>query len=196
MIKDIDELTFKKIISNQVDDSVKLKTGLKNQKDIILEIAVEITSAVARGNKVLLCGNGGSAADAQHIAAELAGKFCRDRKPLPAIALTTNTSVMTALANDYGYEETFARQVLALAKNGDIVIGLSTSGNSTNVVLALEEAKKCGAITVAFTGTGGLIKNFADICLTVASKDTPRIQETHITAGHIICYLVEEILFG
>lgn len=184
------------IIDSKIQDSASLKLMLKGQSEVISDIAIEIAEAFSRGNKVLLCGNGGSAADAQHIAAELAGKFYRDREPLPAIALTVNTSVLTAIANDYSYKEVFVRQVRAMVKGGDIVVGISTSGSSDNVILALEEAKKCGARTVAFTGSGGKLKSVADLCLTVYSADTPRIQEAHITAGHIICYLVEEMLFG
>jgi len=184
------------IINHKILESADLKYMLKEQAGVISAIAEEICATFRRENKIMLCGNGGSAADAQHIAAELAGKFYVDRKPLPAIALTTNTSVLTALANDYAYEEVFSRQVRALAKNGDMVIGISTSGNSANVISALEEAKKCGAMAVAFTGTGGRLKDIADICLTVSSEDTPRVQEAHITAGHIICYLVEKMLFG
>ena len=196
MVEKSDELSLKKIVDEQIHEAARLKMSLIKQTDVIFEIAVKTASALACGNKVLLCGNGGSAADAQHIAAELAGKFYREREPLPSVALTTNTSVLTALANDYSYEEIFARQVRALAQTGDIVIGLSTGGNSTNVVLALEEAKRKGATAIAFTGMGGKIKDIADICLAVSSGDTPRIQEAHITAGHIICYLVEEMLFG
>ena len=145
---------------------------------------------------MLLFGNGGSAADAQHIACELGGKFYLDRAPLPVIALTTNTSSLTAIGNDYSYEEIFARQVRGLAKQGDIVVGISTSGNSPNVLRGIEEAKQLGAITVAFTGQGGRLKELAEYVLSVPSSDTPRIQEAHITAGHIICYLVEDTLFG
>lgn len=183
-------------VNEKIQESVDVKLMLKEQAEIIAGIASELAAALKAGNKVLLCGNGGSAADAQHIAAELAGKYYRDREPLNAIALTTNSSVITALANDYSYGEIFARQVRAMARQGDMVIGISTSGNSANVILALEEAQKCGARTVAFTGNGGKLKEIADLCLAVASSDTPRIQEAHITAGHIICYLVEEMLFG
>jgi len=155
-----------------------------------------LVDAFRKGNKVLLFGNGGSAADAQHIACELAGKFYLDRAPLPAIALTTNTSSLTAIANDYSYEEVFVRQVKGLVKQGDVVIGISTSGNSPNVLRGIEEAKRLGATTIALIGRGGRLKKSADYVLSVPSDDTPRIQEAHITAGHIICYLVEQALFG
>ena len=161
-----------------------------------MAIADQLIQALRNGNKVLLFGNGGSAADAQHIAAELSGKYTRHRDPLPAIALTTNTSSLTAIANDYGYEAVFARQLQALVAEGDIVIGISTSGSSPNVLLAMEEAKRRGAITIALTGQGGKLKELADYVLSVPSTKTPRIQEAHITIGHIICHLVEEEIFG
>ncbi len=182
-------------VIKQIEESANLKKGLQAQVKIIINIAEELIQALQRGNKVLLFGNGGSAAAAQHIAAELEGKFYRDREPLSAIALTTNTSSLTAIANDYGYEMVFAKRVKALAKEGDVVIGLSTSGESPNVILGIEEAKRRGAITVALMGQGGKLKDLADYVLSIPSKDTPRIQEAHITAGHIICYLVEEALF-
>jgi len=185
-----------RLVYQQIEESANLISLLKGKVDIINRIAQEISTALRRGNKVLLCGNGGSAADAQHIAAELAGKFKLNRPPLPAIALTTNTSVLTALANDFGYDEIFSRQVRALAAAGDVVIGISTSGNSPNVILALEEARAKGALAVALTGSGGALQERAKLCLDVPSSDTPHIQEAHITAGHIICALVKEELFG
>jgi D-sedoheptulose 7-phosphate isomerase len=173
-----------------------LKEKLLDDVETISIIAEAIIRAYQAGKKVLLFGNGGSAADAQHIACELAGKFYLDRTPLPAIALTTNTSSLTAIGNDYGYEEVFSRQLKALVKEGDIVIGISTSGNSPNVLRGVEEAKRLRATTIAFTGRGGKLKELADYVLSVPSLDSPRIQEAHITAGHIICYLVEQALFG
>jgi D-sedoheptulose 7-phosphate isomerase len=184
------------LIAKQIEESIHLKKQLKRNARILETIANLLTQAFKNGHKVLLFGNGGSAADAQHLACELAGKFCRDRAPLPAIALTTNTSSLTAIANDYGYDVVFARQVRGLVTPGDVVIGISTSGDSPNVLLAIEEAKQHGAVTIAFTGEGGKLKEMADYVLSVPSSDTPRIQEAHITAGHIICYLVEEALFG
>jgi len=183
-------------VVKQIEESIKLKTYLKQEARNLMTIADLLVRAFKKGNKVLLFGNGGSAADAQHIACELAGKFYLDRAPLPAIALTTNTSSITAIGNDYSYEEVFARQVKSLAREGDIVIGISTSGNSPNVLRGIEEARRLGATTVAFTGRAGRLKELADYVLSVPSVDTPRIQEAHITAGHIVCYLVEQALFG
>jgi len=183
-------------IVKQIDDIIKLKKYLQKEARNLAAIADLLVDAFRKGNKVLLFGNGGSAADAQHIACELAGKFYLDRSPLPAIALTTNTSALTAIGNDYGYDEVFARQVRSLAKRGDIVIGISTSGNSPNVLRGIKEAKHLGATTIAFTGRRGKLRELADYALSVPSVDTPRIQEAHITAGHIICYLVERALFG
>ena len=186
----------KAAITRQVEESIALKRTLIAQSGMLLQIANEITQAFRRGNKVLLFGNGGSAADAQHIAGELAGKFYLNRDPLPAIALTTNTSSLTAIANDYGYEWIFARQLRGLVTKGDIVIGISTSGSSPNVIRGIEEAKRCEAITIALTGQGGKLREIAKYVLSIPSTDTPRIQEAHITAGHIIAYLVEKALFG
>jgi len=183
-------------IVKQIEDSIRLKKYLQKEAKNLMAIADLLVDAFRKGNKVLLFGNGGSAADAQHIACELAGKFYLDRTPLPAIALTTNTSALTAIGNDYGYEEIFSRQLKALVKEDDIVIGISTSGKSPNVLRGIEEAKRLGATTIAFMGQGGRLKELADYMLSVPSVDTPRIQEAHITAGHIICYLVEQALFG
>jgi len=190
----IDEKDF---VVKQIKESIELKDFLLNEIENILTISKQLTNALKNGNKVLLCGNGGSAADAQHLAAELAGRFNYDRDSLPAIALTTNTSSVTAIANDYGYETIFIKQIQGLAKKGDIVIALSAGGNSQNVILAIEEAKKRGAITIGFTGKqGGKLKELADYVIHVPSNITARIQETHITVGHIICSLVEEYIFG
>ena len=183
-------------IVKQIEDSIELKKYLWQQTKNLVAIADLLVDAFRKGNKVLLFGNGGSAADAQHIACELAGKFYLDRAPLPATALTTNTSSLTAIANDYSYEEVFVRQVKGLVKQGDVVIGISTSGNSPNVLRGIEEAKRLGATTIALTGQGGRLKELADSVISVPSVDTPRIQEAHITAGHIICYLLEQALFG
>ncbi len=183
-------------IKSHIEESIRLKKYLTTKVEVLMSIADELVKSFHRGNKVLLFGNGGSAADAQHIASELAGRFYLDREPLPAVALTTNTSSLTAIANDYGYETVFVRQLQGLVKKGDVVIGISTSGNSPNVLLAIEEAKRRGAVTVAFTGKGGKLKELVDYALAIPSEDTPRLQEAHITAGHIICYLVEEALFG
>lgn len=183
-------------IIKQLEDNIALQRYLQKQTKALTTIAELLIQAFRKGKRVFLFGNGGSAADAQHIACELAGKFSRDRAPLPAIALTTNTSSLSAIANDYGYNEVFARQVRGLVKKGDMVIGISTSGNSPNVLRGIEEAKRHNAITVAFTGQDGKLKDLADYALSVPSNNTARIQEVHITAGHIVCYLVEETLFG
>ena len=156
-----------------------------------------ITKAFQQGNKVLFCGNGGSAADAQHLAAEFSGRFYIDRDALPAEALHANTSYLTAVANDYSYDVIYSRLIKGLGNKGDILVGLSTSGNSKNIVLAFEQAKANGMITVGFTGeSGGKIKSLSDYLINVPSTDTPRIQESHILLGHIICQLVEEKYFG
>ena len=152
--------------------------------------------AFKNDKKMLLCGNGGSASDAQHIAAELSGRFYKDRAPLYAEALHVNSSYITAVANDYGYEETFARMVEAAGRKGDILLGISTSGNSPNVIKAIKKAKDIGMLTVGFTGIhGGKMNGICDIIIKVPSDDTPRIQEAHILIGHIICQLIEEELF-
>ncbi len=183
-------------MAEQIRESASLCADLAEQDDVIVEIAEEITKAFRRGNKVLLFGNGGSAAEAEHIACELSGKFTLYRQPLPAISLTANTSCLTAIANDFGYEEVFARQMRGLLAKGDVVIGLSTSGESPNVVRAIGEAAQRGAVTVAFTGAGGSLKETAQYVLSIPSGNTPRIQEAHMVAGHIICHLVEVSLFG
>ena len=162
----------------------------------IQEIAIKSIAAFRDNKKMLLCGNGGSASDAQHIAAELSGRFYTDRPPLYAEALHVNSSYMTAVANDYGYEATYARMVEAAGRKGDVLIGISTSGNSSNVVKAMQKAKEIGMLTVGFTGKdGGKMKDICDIMICVPSVDTPRIQEAHILIGHIICQLIEEGMF-
>lgn len=162
-------------------------------QDMITEIGERCKQAIADGNKVLFCGNGGSAADSQHLAAELVGRFVKERRSLAAIALTTDTSILTAVANDYGYDEVFARQVEGLGRSGDVLIGISTSGNSKNIVKAVEMARSIGMHTIAFTGQGGgKLKEICDLTLAVPSNNTARIQEMHILAGHIVCELVEE----
>ena len=156
-----------------------------------------ISKAFQNGNKVLFCGNGGSAADAQHLAAEFSGRFYKDRKALPAEALHCNTSYLTAVANDYSYDVIYARLVDGIGIKGDILIGLSTSGNSKNIVKAFETAREKGIITIGFTGErGGEMQKISDYLFNVPSNDTPRIQESHILLGHIICQLVEEKVFG
>ncbi|MEJ2252596.1 MAG: D-sedoheptulose 7-phosphate isomerase [Candidatus Lokiarchaeota archaeon] len=184
-------------IIRSINESIKVKEDLKDKASSIAEISQVIIKAYKNKRKVILFGNGGSAADAQHIAAEFVGKFYMDRDSLPALALHTNTSVVTATANDFGYDLIFERQIASFAEEGDIAIGISTSGNSPNVVKGLLKAKEKGAVTIGLTGQKeSKISEIADYCLRVPSTDTPRIQESHITIGHIICYLVEKELFG
>jgi D-sedoheptulose 7-phosphate isomerase len=162
----------------------------------IEEATTTIINAFKAGNKVLFCGNGGSAADAQHLAAEFSGRFYTDRNPLPSEALHCNSSYMTAVANDYGYDVVYSRMVKGMGKNGDVLVSLSTSGNSENILKAMEMAHNLNMVNIALTGaTGGKMKDLADHLLNVPSTDTPRIQESHITIGHIICQLAEERLF-
>ena len=194
-------MNYEERIKDALKSSIKVKEDiLKNEKLIrtIGRISVEIIEAFKRDNKVLLCGNGGSAADAQHIAAELSGRFYKDRKPLFAEALHVNTSYLTAVANDYSYDEVYSRLVEAKGRERDILIAISTSGNSPNIINAVEKANEIGMITIAFTGkTGGkLADTLLGYLVNVPSTDTPRIQEAHIAIGHIICELVEEGLFG
>jgi D-sedoheptulose 7-phosphate isomerase len=162
----------------------------------ILAIADAITKSFRAGGKLLLAGNGGSAADAQHIAAEFLSRFKLDRHPLAAIALTTDTSVLTAVGNDYGFEQVFERQVRGLGRQGDVFIGISTSGKSPNVIAALQAARDIGVTTVGFTGTGGTMHNLCDLRLMAPSDETALIQQIHIVAAHAICGLVEQELFG
>jgi D-sedoheptulose 7-phosphate isomerase len=182
-------------VSEMLEESARIKMELREQSAEIEKISELIIKTYESGNKVILFGNGGSAADAQHIACELVSKFMVERKGLPAIALTTNTSTLTAIGNDYGYDNVFLKQVEALVKPGDLVIGLSTSGSSPNVIKGLKAAREKGAITIGFTGRGGELAQVVDRCIKVPSSSTPRIQEAHITIGHIICYLVEKELF-
>jgi len=186
-------------INEILKESVRVKEELRrktSELEKIEKVSKLIVDALKNGKKVILFGNGGSAADAQHIACELAGRFKLERRALPAIALTTNTSVLTAIANDYGYDQVFSRQVAGIVVRGDIVIGISTSGKSSNVIEGIKAAKERMAFTVGFTGReGGRLEEAVDICIKVPSNDTPRIQESHIMIGHIICQLVEESLF-
>lgn len=166
---------------------------IENLRHHILTACIIATETLRAGNKILLFGNGGSAADAQHIAAELTGRYKKERRGLPAIALTTDTSALTAIANDYGYAYVFARQVEALAQKGDLLIGISTSGNSENVLKALEAGKSMGCKTIGLAGRdGGKMGALCDLAIIVPSEDTPRIQEMHILIGHIICQAIDE----
>ena len=186
-------LSIKLEIHNKIlDSSESIKKSIENIPEII-RIIESITKSLKKGNKIILFGNGGSAADAQHIAAELVGRFDYDRKSLPAISLTTDTSVITSIGNDYSFEKIFSRQCESLVNKGDVVVGISTSGNSINVKNGLLVSKRNGAKTVGFLGhKGGHIKNIVDIPLIVNSNSTPRIQEVHRTSAHIICEMVEK----
>ena len=190
-------------MNKKIQDIIRASIDTKQQLlqdegllNTIETVADAITSAFQNGKKVYLCGNGGSAADAQHLAAEFTGRFYADRKALPAEALHCNTSYLTSVANDYGYDAVYARMIDGVGEKGDILIGLSTSGNSANISNAFESAKQKGLITIAFTGlSGGQLKSISDYLINIPSIDTPRIQESHIMVGHIICQLVEEKYF-
>lgn len=190
---------MKELIFSGIQQSIETKQALHaNHKliDVIQKATDAIVNCYRNGGKVLFCGNGGSAADAQHLAAELSGRFGYDRPPLEAEALHVNTSFMTAVANDYSFEVVYARMVEASGKKGDVLVGLSTSGNSVNVISAFETAKSKGLTTIAFTGkSGGKLASLADYLINVPSAETPRIQESHILIGHIICQIVEISIF-
>ena len=192
---------FEHRAAKSIEGSIAVKQRLLGDTVLISSIArvSEVSlAAIKSGNKLLLFGNGGSAADAQHIAAEFVGRFAFDRPALPALALSVNTSCLTAIGNDYGFDQVFSRQLEALARPGDVAIGFSTSGNSPNVLHAISTAKKMGLQTVALTGTpGGKLQQAADLdhCVCVPSSETPRIQECHILIGHIVSELVEQELF-
>jgi D-sedoheptulose 7-phosphate isomerase len=187
----------KRLIEHFVAESIRVKSEFfQTNATLIAETAAKMSLALKEGRKVLLFGNGGSAADAQHIAAEFVGRFIPDRKPLPALSLATDTSALTALGNDYGYDAVFSRQVQALGNAGDIAIGISTSGNSPNVLEAFAAARAKSMLTIGFTGQdGGKMNGRADVLFRVPSRMTPRIQETHITLGHVLCELIDRELF-
>lgn len=180
------------------EESGRVKTAFAHENADKIAVVVRLLAQTFRsGKKVILFGNGGSATDASHIAAEFVNRFLMDRPPLPAIALNTDPAVLTSISNDFGYDQIFSKQLMALGQEGDTVIGISTSGNSPNVLRALDVAKKGGMKTVVLTGgTGGKMANLADYTFVVPSRHTPHIQETHITLGHILCQLVDEELFG
>jgi len=188
------------MIKQRIQSSIEVKQAILQDQYLLnrIEQAVNTIAACFRaGNKVFFCGNGGSAADAQHLATEFSGRFYIDRAVLPAEALHCNTSYLTAVANDYSFDIIYARLIAGMAKKGDVLVGLSTSGNSKNIVRAFEKAKEMGVHTIGLTGeTGGLMKSLSDILLNVPSNDTPRIQESHILIGHIICEFVENAIFG
>lgn len=191
-------LVMNKIIEI-ITESIKVKNQILEDENLLLKVqnvVDAVTAAFKKGKKVLFCGNGGSAADAQHLAAEFSGRFYKDRAALPAEALHCNTSYLTAVANDYSYDAIYARLIEGTGHEGDVLVGISTSGNSANIVKAFAAAKNKGMTTIGFTGaTGGLMKEASDILINIPSLDTPRIQESHILLGHIICQIVEENLF-
>jgi D-sedoheptulose 7-phosphate isomerase len=189
-----------KAITDIINASVSTKQQILADPvllESISKVVNVITDAFRKGKKLYLCGNGGSAADAQHLAAEFTGRFYKDRSALPAEALHCNTSYLTSVGNDYGFDEVYARMIKGIAQPGDVLIGLSTSGNSPNIVRAFDEAASKNMITIAFTGnTGGKLKQISQYLINIPSSDTPRIQESHIMVGHIICQLVEAQYFN
>jgi D-sedoheptulose 7-phosphate isomerase len=187
-------------IANTIQQSIAVKQAIINDAALlntIQQVATAITASLQDNKKILFCGNGGSAADAQHLAAEFSGRFYKDRAPLYAEALHCNTSYLTAVGNDYGYEHIYSRMLRGMGQPGDVLVGISTSGNSVNILEAIKVAKEKGMIVVSMTGhTGGKMKAGSDYLINIPSADTPRIQESHITVGHIICEIVENNLFG
>jgi len=187
-------------IKSIIQASISVKQEVLQQEELlqtVSQIVDVIVTAFRSGNRVYFCGNGGSAADAQHLAAEFSGRFYTDRKALPSEALHCNTSYMTAVGNDYSYDVVYARLIDGIGNKGDVLVGLTTSGNSANIIKAFEAAREKGITTVGFTGaTGGKLKATSDYLINIPSTDTPRIQESHILIGHIICQLVEEIYFA
>ena len=183
------------MVKERFDETSRNFAELTAQVEDIAKVALLIAERMAKGGIVMFCGNGGSAADAQHLAAELQGRFIFDRRPLAAAALTTNTSTLTAIGNDYGFDQVFDRQVIGLGRPDDVVIGLSTSGNSSNVIRAFKAARDMGILTVGLTGRqGGKMSEISDICLKVPSDHTARIQEMHIAIGHALCEILEKEL--
>jgi D-sedoheptulose 7-phosphate isomerase len=186
------------LVRDRIQRSIEVKQALLLDaawRELVAEAALQIVKSIRAGGKVLFCGNGGSAADAQHLAAEFTGRYLKERRALPALALHGNSSAVTAIGNDYGFDLIFARQMEALGKAGDVAVGISTSGNSRNVLRALEVAKSKSIYTIALTGgNGGAMKNLADCTICIPSEETPRIQECHILTGHIICEIAEEML--
>ena len=187
---------MKNLILNILEDSLAtLRHSIEHNLKNIVQAGDMLADCITKGNKVLIFGNGGSAADAQHLAAEFVNRFQIERPPLPAVALTTDTSILTSIANDYDFEDIFAKQIRALGRQGDIAWGISTSGNSANVVKAIRAARKIGMPTLGMTGRGGKLGGCVDLAFTIASDTTARIQESHITLGHILCDLLERKLY-
>lgn len=190
-------MSRKEEILARIRESARVGSALEEDADLLERIAGTWVASLKAGGKVLFFGNGGSAADAQHLACELAGRFYKDRPGLAAIALTVNTSTLTAIGNDFGYDAVFARQLDGLARRGDVAVAISTSGKSESVLAAIRKAREIGLETVGFTGrSGGSLPGLVDLCLQIDSDDTPRVQEGHILAGHIICELVEKEVFA
>jgi len=187
---------MKDIILAALSDSIRIKEGFINAHlDRIVHTAEMLATGIVSGHKILIFGNGGSAADAQHIAAEFVNRFRIERQPLAALALTTDTSIITSIANDYHFDEIFEKQIRALGKKGDIALGISTSGNSPNVIRAVAAAKEIGLLTIGLTGPGGKLAEMVDLVFAVNSSTTARIQESHIILGHLLCELTDRILF-
>jgi D-sedoheptulose 7-phosphate isomerase len=191
-------LPMEKLIKEALKESVKVKQDfIRTNTDAVISLARRITQAFTDDRKLLICGNGGSAADAQHIAAEFVNRFMMERPPLPALALTTDTSVLTSIGNDYSFDEVFSKQVKALGVEGDVFLGISTSGNSRNIVTAAQAAREQGLFTAGLLGgEGGALKDHVDLPLIVQSPVTARVQETHIFVGHLLCQAVDEMLFN
>jgi D-sedoheptulose 7-phosphate isomerase len=190
---------LRELVRGRIQNAIDIKTALlldPQFHDVLVRVALQIVKSLRAGGKVIFFGNGGSAADAQHLTAEFTGRYLKERRALAALALSVNSSSVTAIGNDYGFDLVFARQLEALGKEGDVAIGISTSGNSRNVMRAFDAAKSKSIYTVALTGaSGGAMKKVADCAICVPSEETPRIQECHILAGHIICEIVELVLF-
>lgn len=187
---------MKDIILNILEDSLRVKRSfIEDNIETIIKAADVVATCISAGQKILIFGNGGSAADAQHLAAEFVNRFIIERPPLAAIALTTDTSLLTSIGNDYHFDEIFSKQIKALGNRNDIAWGISTSGNSTNVIKAIQVAKSKGLKSIGMTGRGGKLRQYADLVFCADTDDTPRIQEAHITVGHIICELVDRTLY-
>src|SRR6266481_3947855 len=194
--QDVSDLV-RDLVRDRIQRSIDVKQMLlvdAGFQNLAAQVAMQIVKSLRSGGKVFFLGNGGSAADAQHLAAEFTGRYLKERRALPALALHTNTSSVTAIGNDYGFDLVFARQLEALGKEGDVLVGISTSGNSRNVIRAMEVAKTKSIYTIALTGSGGKMKDLADCSICIPSDETPRIQECHILTGHIICEIAEEML--
>jgi D-sedoheptulose 7-phosphate isomerase len=189
--------TLTDLVRDRIQGSIAVKQVLLSDAAFhatVVQAAMQIVKALRAGGKVIFCGNGGSAADAQHLAAEFTGRYLKERRALPALALHTNTSSLTAIGNDYGFDLVFARQLEALGKEGDVLVGISTSGNSRNVLRAMEVAKAKSIYTIALTGSGGSMRDLSDCAVCIPSVETPRIQECHILTGHIICEIAEDLV--